>query len=291
MIPQEVQEDLINQWGSAEERPGRLLQNTAKQIWKNAKGLMSSKSTDLQVFVSERGHSILSLFMLQKVYTILIYDLFFMIAKSGGPQPSYEQKRLIFQIRTAMEPVIYREASYDYLHSYWIERFLDAQESAELQLALTKCEIDPESPDCPICILPLGEESEEGTEWPVEIPGCGHAFGERCLTAWLHEHSNCPLCRGEIALPSSVLPGAVLTKEQQYIESQLKLVETQFSDLITIISRREDWYELLIEPLNRQSRRETAIVWAVVFLLVLLILDLAALVCYILVRLWKLIVQ
>ncbi|CAN7070629.1 unnamed protein product [Brassica oleracea var. botrytis] len=52
--------------------------------------------------------------------------------------------------------------------------------------------------DCSIC---LGEFNEE--ESLRLLPNCNHIFHVVCIDRWLTSHSNCPLCRGKIIVPTT----------------------------------------------------------------------------------------
>lgn len=52
--------------------------------------------------------------------------------------------------------------------------------------------------DCSIC---LGEFNED--ESLRLLPNCNHIFHVVCIDRWLTSHSNCPLCRGKIIVPTT----------------------------------------------------------------------------------------
>ncbi|KAF8051938.1 hypothetical protein N665_1641s0003 [Sinapis alba] len=52
--------------------------------------------------------------------------------------------------------------------------------------------------DCSIC---LGEFNED--ESLRLLPNCNHIFHVVCIDRWLNSHSNCPLCRGKIIVPTT----------------------------------------------------------------------------------------
>ncbi|KAI0520234.1 hypothetical protein KFK09_007705 [Dendrobium nobile] len=68
-----------------------------------------------------------------------------------------------------------------------------------------------------VCKYKRGEGLVEGTECSVclsefiegeylrLLPKCSHAFHLHCIDIWLRSHSNCPLCRVNILLPSLAL--------------------------------------------------------------------------------------
>ncbi|VVB12659.1 unnamed protein product [Arabis nemorensis] len=55
--------------------------------------------------------------------------------------------------------------------------------------------------DCSIC---LGEFNEE--ESLRLLPKCNHIFHVICIDRWLKSHSNCPLCRAKIIVPTTQEP-------------------------------------------------------------------------------------
>ncbi|ESQ55626.1 hypothetical protein EUTSA_v10025810mg [Eutrema salsugineum] len=55
--------------------------------------------------------------------------------------------------------------------------------------------------DCSIC---LGEFNED--ESLRLLPRCNHIFHVVCIDRWLKSHSNCPLCRAKIIVPSTQEP-------------------------------------------------------------------------------------
>lgn len=48
--------------------------------------------------------------------------------------------------------------------------------------------------ECVICILPLGMEEANETSKFFKTP-CGHRFHKKCLTDWMKEKHQCPVCR------------------------------------------------------------------------------------------------
>ncbi len=47
-----------------------------------------------------------------------------------------------------------------------------------------------EYPRCSICC-------EDLTEKATKLP-CGHLFNQECISEWLHQHNQCPVCRFEL---------------------------------------------------------------------------------------------
>ena len=49
--------------------------------------------------------------------------------------------------------------------------------------------------DCYICLekVKRGENNDKSAELP-----CGHAFDRGCLSTWLKDHDNCPVCRTKL---------------------------------------------------------------------------------------------
>ncbi|KAL6613850.1 hypothetical protein ACP70R_036120 [Stipagrostis hirtigluma subsp. patula] len=50
--------------------------------------------------------------------------------------------------------------------------------------------------DCGVCFEALSEEGKEG--FPVELPGCAHAFHRRCISKWFSRKPTCPMCRSDV---------------------------------------------------------------------------------------------
>jgi hypothetical protein len=119
-----------------------------------------------------------------------------MIVDPAGPQPTLPQKMLIFQLQAVYEDGNFQAEKRRYLRNDQIDRldeaaFLAAQSPPAM---LTSFGVDPEDPNCSICLLQFGEPSEGGVEFPVKPP-CGHIFGEKCLGTWPNETENCPYRR------------------------------------------------------------------------------------------------
>lgn len=56
--------------------------------------------------------------------------------------------------------------------------------------------LPPADRSCAICTSDYGVRTDDSDpEHAVELPGCGHTFGEACLRKWLSEKSTCPMCR------------------------------------------------------------------------------------------------
>ena len=47
-----------------------------------------------------------------------------------------------------------------------------------------------EVPRCSICC-------EDLTDTATELP-CGHLYNKECISQWLNEHNQCPVCRFEL---------------------------------------------------------------------------------------------
>ena len=65
----------------------------------------------------------------------------------------------------------------------------------EIQITEAQCKNNDrtgelEFPRCAIC---LDDLKEKGTLMP-----CGHLFDKGCITNWLEEHNQCPVCRLEL---------------------------------------------------------------------------------------------
>lgn len=52
--------------------------------------------------------------------------------------------------------------------------------------------------ECVIC-LSLFEDNDMGRS----LPKCGHCFHVECIDMWLGSHTNCPICRGPIAVDTT----------------------------------------------------------------------------------------
>lgn len=57
-----------------------------------------------------------------------------------------------------------------------------------------------ESSDCPICCDRMDKKGEQ-----LETLDCQHEFHKRCISSWLKEKRDCPICRN-LALPSDEFP-------------------------------------------------------------------------------------
>ncbi|WOL16667.1 hypothetical protein Cni_G25455 [Canna indica] len=55
--------------------------------------------------------------------------------------------------------------------------------------------------DCSVCLSEFREDDALRL-----LPKCGHAFHLQCIDTWLRSHSNCPLCRANIALLNPASP-------------------------------------------------------------------------------------
>lgn len=53
-------------------------------------------------------------------------------------------------------------------------------------------QVDEEKEDCAICY-----ETYKQADSIIEAPGCGHAFHEGCLLAWLEKSLTCPFCKSK----------------------------------------------------------------------------------------------
>ncbi|CAN6204173.1 unnamed protein product [Urochloa humidicola] len=60
-----------------------------------------------------------------------------------------------------------------------------------------------ERDSCVICVRPY-----ETGEVCTVLPGCTHMFHKPCVTKWLRQKNNCPLCRATVDAhkPAKVLP-------------------------------------------------------------------------------------
>jgi E3 ubiquitin-protein ligase RNF115/126 len=65
----------------------------------------------------------------------------------------------------------------------------------EIQITEEQCKKNEQTgeleyPRCTICFDDL---KEKGTLMP-----CGHLFNKECITSWLEQHNQCPVCREEL---------------------------------------------------------------------------------------------
>ncbi|KAL7940259.1 hypothetical protein V8C42DRAFT_338072 [Trichoderma barbatum] len=52
---------------------------------------------------------------------------------------------------------------------------------------------------CRICYDDYGVSSAEGIqEQPVQLLGCEHVFGDRCMKRWMRKSKTCPYCRNKL---------------------------------------------------------------------------------------------
>ncbi|XP_030537629.1 RING-H2 finger protein ATL51-like [Rhodamnia argentea] len=62
------------------------------------------------------------------------------------------------------------------------------------------------STECAVCLT----EFEEG-DWLKHLPYCAHSFHVACIDTWFQLHSNCPLCRAQVACHLNVQIGSVVS--------------------------------------------------------------------------------
>ncbi|XP_010530037.1 PREDICTED: putative RING-H2 finger protein ATL53 [Tarenaya hassleriana] len=74
--------------------------------------------------------------------------------------------------------------------------------------------------DCSIC---LGEFNEE--ESLRILPKCSHVFHVACVDRWLKSHSNCPLCRANITVPTQELDRFAMNLDRGSVEGREVIVE------------------------------------------------------------------
>ncbi|KAK2979381.1 hypothetical protein RJ640_025754 [Escallonia rubra] len=83
-----------------------------------------------------------------------------------------------------------------------------------------------EGTDCAVCL----SEFEENESLRL-LPKCNHAFHLPCIDKWLRSHSNCPLCRSTVVLPSPDL--------QNSTSFNISALEVQTrNDLVLVVDNR-----------------------------------------------------
>ncbi|KAI7980722.1 RING-H2 finger protein ATL51 [Camellia lanceoleosa] len=73
-----------------------------------------------------------------------------------------------------------------------------------------------EGTDCAVCL----SEFQENERLRL-LPKCSHAFHLPCIDVWLKSHSNCPLCRANVLVPSnnsSALPPSPITQSSSSLQ-------------------------------------------------------------------------
>lgn len=88
-------------------------------------------------------------------------------------------------------------------------------------------ELNPSDRTCAICHEAFQENTPQAgdallaahpsPEQPVKLQ-CGHVFGEACITSWLTEHENCPLCRAVIVRG----PSRIIGETHQNIDRRVR---------------------------------------------------------------------
>ncbi|TNV78280.1 hypothetical protein FGO68_gene5678 [Halteria grandinella] len=63
----------------------------------------------------------------------------------------------------------------------------------EVNITDSHCKVSEESKEYPRCSICCEDLTDKATQLP-----CGHLFNSECITQWLGEHNQCPVCRHEL---------------------------------------------------------------------------------------------
>ncbi|XP_010449540.1 PREDICTED: putative RING-H2 finger protein ATL53 [Camelina sativa] len=85
--------------------------------------------------------------------------------------------------------------------------------------------------DCSIC---LGEFNED--ESLRLLPKCNHIFHVVCIDRWLKSHSNCPLCRAKIVVPTTQQPDhrVVVMNLDQFTSNEGNVVVVDHREVVSV---------------------------------------------------------
>lgn len=72
--------------------------------------------------------------------------------------------------------------------------------------------------ECSVCLSGFSDGEDVR-----KLPKCKHLFHSECVDMWLYSHSNCPLCRAEVAAaaPTSMRGRAVAELEEEHSRQNL----------------------------------------------------------------------
>lgn len=71
--------------------------------------------------------------------------------------------------------------------------------------------------ECSVCLSGFSEGEDVR-----KLPKCKHLFHSECIDMWLYSHSNCPLCRAEVAAaPTSMRGRAAAAVEAEHSRQDL----------------------------------------------------------------------
>lgn len=89
-------------------------------------------------------------------------------------------------------------AVYSYFHPSELDEKEEKEDHEDVLPFVTVTKISSSEKECPICFDEYGEEHLKNKQ--IVITECGHLFHKECISNWLHEKKNCPVCRYEFMM-------------------------------------------------------------------------------------------
>ncbi|XP_059651738.1 RING-H2 finger protein ATL51-like [Cornus florida] len=109
-----------------------------------------------------------------------------------------------------------------------------------------------EGSECAVCLSEFQEDDSLRL-----LPKCSHAFHLPCIDTWLKSHSNCPLCRSNVA-PTNPQP---LPAASSQISSNLNISSLQIqrqNDVVLVVDDQERGREEVVVSLGSDATPKTS---------------------------------